>query len=66
MTTDYTIPDNLRARATALKSRLEANGSDVCKLMALHLWFMLTTDTPDDKALLEDVNDMQAYLDGKR
>lgn len=61
----WQIPDNLRNRARALMGRLEANGSDVCKLMAFHLWLMITTDTPDDGALLEDVETMDKYLVGQ-
>lgn len=60
--TEYAIPADLADEATALMSELADDGRDVCKLMRLHLYMMLTTATPDAGALAEDVETMASYL----
>lgn len=56
------IPDNLHALAAALIRELDADSRAVCKLMRIHLWFMLTSPQSDDAALYEDVLAVDAYM----
>lgn len=58
------IPDNLHDYAAALIRDLENDGRAICRIMHVHLWLMLTSDTPDDGALYTDVNEITSWLKG--
>lgn len=59
-----TAPERAAARehAYGLLGRLETDSRAVCKLMHYHLWLMLTSDTPDDAGLAEDLLAVDGYL----